>query len=123
VKSRSVCVGVTIWLALCVSAFANAVDHLNQAQHLLENGQHQSAYELLKSVENEAIGEVIYDRMLAEAAAGVGENSEATMILERLLHMNPMAIESARPSDQKHDEQWFAATGACRTEPHRRAIG
>lgn len=93
-KPKSVYVGVAIWVALCASAFANAVDHLNQAQHLLENGQRQSAYELLKSVENEAIGEVIYDRMLAEAAAGVGENSEATMILERLLHMNPMAIES-----------------------------
>jgi len=83
-----------IWLTICVSAFANAADYLSHAQWLLESNQHQQAYEFLKSVEDEAIGEAGYDRMLAQAAAGIGANGEATVALERLLHLDPAAVHA-----------------------------
>ena len=85
---------VFIWLTLCVSAFANAADNLIHAQRLLEGNQHQQAYEFLKSFENEAIGESGYDRMLAEAAAGIGASGEATLALERLLQLDPGAVDA-----------------------------
>ena len=85
---------VFIWLILCVSAFANAADNLIHAQRLLEGNQHQQAYEFLKSFENEAIGESGYDRMLAEAAAGIGASGEATLALERLLQLDPGAVDA-----------------------------
>ena len=85
---------VFIWLTLCVSAFANAADNLIHAQRLLEGNQHQQAYEFLKSFENEAIGESGYDRMLAEAAAGIGASGEATLALERLLQLDPAAVDA-----------------------------
>ena len=85
---------VFIWLTLCVSAVANAADYLIYAQRLLEGNQHQQAYEFLKSVENEAIGESSYDRMMAEAAAGIGANAEATLVLERLLQLDPAAVDA-----------------------------
>ena len=85
---------VFIWLTLCVSAFANPADNLIHAQRLLEGNQHQQAYEFLKSFENEAIGESGYDRMLAEAAAGIGASGEATLALERLLQLDPGAVDA-----------------------------
>ena len=85
---------VFIWLTLCVSAFANAANNLIHAQRLLEGNQHQQAYEFLKSFENEAIGESGYDRMLAEAAAGIGASGEATLALERLLQLDPAAVDA-----------------------------
>ena len=85
---------VFIWLTLCVSAFANPADNLIHAQRLLEGNQHQQAYEFLKSFENEAIGESGYDRMLAEAAAGIGASGEATLALERLLQLDPAAVDA-----------------------------
>ena len=85
---------VFIWLTLCVSAFANAANNLIHAQRLLEGNQHQQAYEFLKSFENEAIGESGYDRMLAEAAAGIGASGEATLALERLLQLDPGAVDA-----------------------------
>jgi outer membrane protein len=94
VKLCSVYLGIVIWLALCVTAFANTTDDLNKAQNLLESNLRQQAYELLKSIENEAIGEASFDRMFAEAAAGIGETSEATVSLERLLHLDPSAVEA-----------------------------
>ena len=93
-KLGTVCLRVFIWLTLSMSAFADAVDYLNHAQRLLESNRHQQAYELLKSVESEAIGEASYDRMLAEAAAGIGETGEATLALERLLHLDPAAVDA-----------------------------
>ena len=93
-KPFSVYRRVFIWLTLCVSAFANAADNLIHAQRLLEGNQHQQAYEFLKSFENEAIGESGYDRMLAEAAAGIGASGEATLALERLLQLDPAAVDA-----------------------------
>ncbi len=83
-----------VWLTLCISTLANSADYLSHAQRLLEGNQHQQAYEFLTAVENEAIGESGYDRMLAEAAAVIGANSEATLALERLLHIDPAGVEA-----------------------------
>jgi outer membrane protein len=94
VKLGSVFFGAATWLALSVTAFANTADHLNEAQKLLESNLHQQAYELLKSIENEAVGEASFDRMFAEAAAGIGDTSEAAVSLERLLHLDPSAVEA-----------------------------
>ncbi len=80
------------WLVYFASAFANA-DNLNHAQRLLEGNQHQQAYEYLKSVETESIGESSFDRLLAQAAAGIGAHSEATLALERLLQLDPAAVD------------------------------
>ncbi len=86
--------GVFIWWTLYASTLANAADYPSHAQRLLEGNQHQQAYEFLKSFENEAIGESGYDRMVAEAAAGIGESGEATLALERLLHFDPTAVDA-----------------------------
>ena len=80
------------WLALFAFAAANA-DDLSHAQILLEGNQHQQAYEHLKSVETELIGEPSFDRLLAEAAAGIGAHGEATLALERLLQLAPAAVD------------------------------
>lgn len=77
-----------------VAAFANATGYLGQAQRLLEENQYRQAYDFLKSVENEAIGQPGYDRLLAEAAAGIGENAEATLALERLLYFDQTAVDA-----------------------------
>ena len=93
-RPGSVFRGVFICLTFCVSALANPADHLSHAQRLLESSQHQQAYEFLNSVENELIGDSGYDRMLAEAAAGIGANGEATLALERLLQLDPAAVDA-----------------------------
>ena len=80
------------WLVLFASAFANA-DNLTHSQRLLEGNQHQQAYEYLKSAETESIGEPCFDRLLAQAAVGIGAHSEATLALERLLQLDPAAVD------------------------------
>jgi outer membrane protein len=80
------------WLMLFASACASA-DNLSHAQRLLEGNQHQQAYDYLKSVETESIGDPSFDRLLAQAAAGVGAYGEATLALERLLQLDPAAVD------------------------------
>jgi outer membrane protein len=83
-----------LWLVLGTASDANAADFLVDAQRLLEVSQYQQAYDLLKSKEYEVIGDAEYDRVLAEAAAGAGEHGAATLALERLLQMNPAAVDA-----------------------------
>lgn len=83
-----------VWLTVCASAFANPVDYLSHAQRPLEGNQHQQAYEYLKSIEIESIGEPGFDHMLAEVAAGIGMYGEATLALERLLQLDPAAVDA-----------------------------
>ena len=83
-----------VWLTVCASAFANPVDYLSHAQRLLEGNQHQQAYEYLKSIETKSIGEPGFDHMLADVAAGIGMYGEATLALERLLQLDPAAVDA-----------------------------
>ncbi len=83
-----------VWLTVCASAFANPVDYLSHAQRLLEGNQHQQAYEYLKSIETESIGEPGFDHILAEVAADIGMYGEATLALERLLQLDPAAVDA-----------------------------
>ena len=73
-----------------------AGDHalLSNAQTLLENGQGQQAYELLKSAEDQYLGAAEFDKVLAQAATTVGAHNEATLALERLLSLNPNALDA-----------------------------
>jgi outer membrane protein len=76
------------------SVFAVDADWLNSAQTLLENGQAQSAYSLLKNVEDEYIGTTAFDKVFAQAATLAGARNEASLALERLLSLDPNALEA-----------------------------
>ena len=67
---------------------------LDQVQSLLENGQSQEAFQILKAGEDASLGDARYDRALAEAAAGVGAYGEATLALERLLQLDVEATSA-----------------------------
>ena len=86
VKALAPCVA---WLLCVGSAHAESV---RDAQVLLENGQYQQAYELLKNDEDRILGTAEFDKLLAQAAAAAGMLNEATVALERLLQLDPNAV-------------------------------
>ena len=88
---RSVVIGISIALAsICAWAVDSAL--LSEAQKLLESGQAQQAYVLLKKEEDRYLGDPAFDSALAQAAVGIGARNEATLILERLLNVDGQAI-------------------------------
>ena len=88
----------TIVLLLFTAALggARAGDQLSldQVQSLLENGQSQEAFQILKAGEDASLGDARYDRALAEAATNVGAYAEATLALERLLQLDAEATSA-----------------------------
>ncbi len=77
------------WMFCVGYAYADSV---SDAQSLLENGQHQLAFELLKKDEDLNLGAAEFDKLLAQAAAAAGMPNEATFALERLLQLDPNAV-------------------------------
>ncbi len=75
-------------------AFATDIELYSEAQMLLENGQAQRAYTLLKNDEDLYVGIAEFDKVLAQAAAGIGAQNEATLALERLLNLDRNAVEA-----------------------------
>ena len=88
---RFCCVGA---LMAGVGNWAYAIDAgwLIDAQTLLENGQAQQAYTILKQQEDQYIGTPEFDKALAQAALGVGAQNEATLALERILNVDNQAV-------------------------------
>ncbi len=74
--------------------WACAIDSawLIDSQTLLESGQTQQAYALLKQHEDQQIGNPEFDKALAQAALGVGAQNEATLALERILNVDNQAV-------------------------------
>ena len=92
---RRIVIASGLLLALVTqSVFAGDNSLLGNAQNLLENGQGQQAYELLKSAEDQYLGAAEFDKALAQAATAVGAQNEATLALERLLSLNPNALDA-----------------------------
>ena len=91
---RSVIASGLLLALVTQSAFAGDNALLGNAQTLLENGQGQQAYELLKSAEDQYLGAAEFDKALAQAATAVGAQNEATLALERLLSLNPNALDA-----------------------------
>ena len=103
--------------------FADENALVSDAQTLLENGQGQQAYALLKSAEDQYLGTADFDKVFAQAAASIGAQNEATLALERLLSLDPNALEArmdlaklyqAMANDQQAKYQFdkvLAATG------------
>lgn len=83
-----------VLLMLCSGAFADTRDYLVQARRLIEVNQPRQAYELLKSIEVDAIGEPEYDHMLASVCTSIGADDEATLVFERILQLDPAAINA-----------------------------
>jgi outer membrane protein len=80
--------GIAVLLILCVDAHADTTDRLAQVQQLLEQNQTHQAYEILKAIEEDSIGQSDYDHLLAKVAAQIGIYNEATLALERILQLD-----------------------------------
>jgi outer membrane protein len=79
-------------LVLVSLAGAHAADEtLLQAKRSLDNGNAQSAYNLLAPLQSERAGDPEYDFLLGSAALQLGRNTEAVFALERVLAVNPQA--------------------------------
>lgn len=90
---RRIVVVAGLLLALVTqSVLAGDTALLSDAQTLLENGQGQRAYKLLKSAEDQYLGAAEFDKAQAQVAAAVGAFNEATLALERLLSLDPNAL-------------------------------
>ena len=77
-------------MLFCAASWATAADEvLEQAQTLLNGGQAQAAYELLKPLEEMRAGEPGYDYLLGLAALDTGNHVEAVFALERVVDLNP----------------------------------
>lgn len=77
-------------LGLIAPSFASdSAEQLQQARLSLNNGDAQSAYQLLLPLENELAGTPSYDTLLGQAALRVNQGTRAAMAFERCLMVQP----------------------------------
>lgn len=86
----SVRTAVCAFVFLLFSAAAFAQDGLlTRAKQLLDNGDAQGAYNVLKPLESDRAGDPDYDLLLGIAAVETKRNTEAVFALERVLAVRP----------------------------------
>jgi hypothetical protein len=79
---------LTLFLLLAAAVWA-ADDLTAQGKKLLDAGNAQAAYDLLKPHESERAGDPEFDYVLGVAALDIGRNTEAVFALERVLAVQP----------------------------------
>lgn len=77
-------------LSLLFSATLQAAPDLLEAERLIRGGSSEAAFKLLSPVEFEMAGNAQYDYLLGIAALESGRSDRATLILERVLAVDPL---------------------------------
>lgn len=81
------CLLLTLFLSFAAGAAEDSA--LREAKSLLDAGQAQQAYDLLKPMEDDEAGNPAFDYLLGLAALDSGRNTEAIFALQRVVDQDP----------------------------------